>query len=127
MVQQLFISLHKEGLIEIVRYFKNEGVDLNINDNDGNTPVHLASRAGHAEIVKYLRQIDDNDRSDDHKAVPIQHVLNRNGESCLHLAAENGRSDVIACFLDDGIILNKQVTLSTNSFMNDLNFNNELK
>ena len=37
-------------------------------------------------------------------------VLNKNGESCLHLAAANGHSDVVSYLLEDAPILNKQVS-----------------
>ena len=30
------------------------GIDYNIPDNEGNTPLHFAAQAGHVEIVSFL-------------------------------------------------------------------------
>ena len=66
--------------LEMVRLLLSAGADPNIRDNNGNTPVHWASRAGNADIVSYLllrnSQID---------------AKNKQGETPLHWAMRAGR------------------------------------
>lgn len=45
------------GYLETVKLLINEGVDPNIQNKYGNTPLLLASRYGHLEIVKLLKSI----------------------------------------------------------------------
>ena len=58
--------------------------DLNIQNLAGDTPLHLASRAGHHGIVDLLLC---------NKADP--HIPNVRGYNCMHLAALSGNEKVI--------------------------------
>lgn len=66
------------------------GVDINIVDKGGNTPLHRAAWKGHLRIVKLLVE---------HKAA-ISKGTNM-GNSPLHRAAYNGRINVIRYLLDN--------------------------
>ena len=58
--------------------------DLNIQNLAGDTPLHLASRAGHHGIVDLLLGNDADPR-----------VSNVRGYNCMHLAALSGHAKVI--------------------------------
>ena len=48
-------------------------------DIDGNTPIYLAARRGHTEIVKFLSPLIENPNK-----------LGNNGETAIHAAARKG-------------------------------------
>ncbi|KAF8053746.1 ankyrin repeat protein [Lyophyllum atratum] len=60
-------------------------------DSDGHLPIHLAARAGHAEVVEVLLQpeIDVDSRSSSYGQTPLSY------------AAENGHVDVVRLLLRD--------------------------
>ena len=56
------------------------------------TPLHLASEAGHTEVVRFLLENGGNVNAQDQM----------NGETPLHLACEAGFSDIVQLLLDYG-------------------------
>ena len=44
----------RDGNLEIVKKYINNGVDINAKDKEGDTPLHKAVSRGKEEIVKYL-------------------------------------------------------------------------
>lgn len=53
----LLLACHK-GNLEIIKSLVKKGCDINIQDSNGDTPLHLACRAGaHFEVIKYLIDI----------------------------------------------------------------------
>ena len=44
------------GKVEIVRFLKNQGVDLDKTDTDGDTALDLAEQRFDSEIIKILRE-----------------------------------------------------------------------
>ncbi|XP_077297995.1 uncharacterized protein LOC143919520 [Arctopsyche grandis] len=84
----------KHGNINVVIFLVEQGADVNIEDKfNGNTPLNMAARYGHVEIVKYLlesNQISDIKSSIDtavfHGRVEIVEILmpNDNAEYLLH-------------------------------------------
>ena len=54
------IKACQDGDIEIVRYFILNGADVNQVNRSGDTPLHIASRKGHAKICKLLLEYNAN-------------------------------------------------------------------
>ena len=52
--EKAFIEAAKNGDIETVRYLINSEVDIDVQDNDGNTALIMASQNGYFDIVKLL-------------------------------------------------------------------------
>ena len=46
----------KAGNIEVVKYHLAAGVDVNVKDDDGATPLDWASKRNHTETVDFLRK-----------------------------------------------------------------------
>jgi ankyrin repeat protein len=43
--------------LEVVKYLKSVGADINAKTNVGNTSLHFASQYGQLEVVKYLKSV----------------------------------------------------------------------
>uniref|UniRef100_A0A8C7YQL1 Transient receptor potential cation channel, subfamily A, member 1b n=1 Tax=Oryzias sinensis TaxID=183150 RepID=A0A8C7YQL1_9TELE len=68
---------------------------LDKTDEDGNTALHIAARAGHVAAVRLMLV----------KGAEL--VLNKNHTSFLHEAVQNGRKDVVNAVVDSDSILQK--------------------
>ena len=88
-------DLIKNGKIDLVKKKIESGADVNIKDNDGNSPLILASSEGCIEIVKLL--IDHGVGVD---------VKNNNGDTSLYWAAEKGHSEIVKLLLEHGADVN---------------------
>ncbi|XP_016086991.1 cyclin-dependent kinase 4 inhibitor C-like [Sinocyclocheilus grahami] len=44
----------RDGYLDTLRMLAQNGADVNLPDNDGNLPLHLAAREGHLAVVQYL-------------------------------------------------------------------------
>jgi len=78
-------------LDEVERLVVDCGVDPNIQNNDGITPLHLAAGNGRLEVVKLLLE---------HGADP--NVQDHDGRTPLHFAVEGCYVDVVRVLLDHG-------------------------
>ena len=45
-----------EGYVDIVRFLKNQGVDLSLEDTEGDNALDLAVLRNHGEVIKILRE-----------------------------------------------------------------------
>ncbi|MFC1793923.1 ankyrin repeat domain-containing protein [Planctomycetota bacterium] len=96
-------SIHKAsraGDQEKVEAFLEQGIDINVRDNDGRTPLHCASIGGREELVRFLisKGADVNAKEDreDYPQVGTP----------LHLAALRGRKEVAKILIANGADVN---------------------
>ncbi|XP_013397079.1 ankyrin-1-like [Lingula anatina] len=82
------------GHVELVKEIAAmDGIDVNYQNKDGNTALHLASRDGHVDVVKCL--------INEHKMDP--NIQNKNGNTALHIAVLNNVGlGLVECLLDEG-------------------------
>ncbi|KAL7572762.1 hypothetical protein ACA910_009026 [Epithemia clementina (nom. ined.)] len=85
------------GALEMVRTLLGAGADANIRDQDGNTPLHWAARAGDHDVVSHL--LIRNSHLD---------AKNKRGETPLHWAMRAGPAvvNVITMLVDSGARVN---------------------
>lgn len=68
---------------------KSAGAEVSFRDENGLTPIHLAAKNGHVDLIKALK-----DAGADVSA------QTEDGWTPMHLAAENGHVDVIKALTD---------------------------
>jgi ankyrin repeat protein len=77
--------------MQIVQFLVKSGADVNLADNDNDTPLHKAARRANIEIVEYLIKHGAN-----------INALNYLSHTPLHTAAIFNNFDVVACLLKYG-------------------------
>ena len=85
------VSAAHNGNIALVQKLLDEGVDVNIQDNEGYTALILASTYRHIDIVKLLLNSGAN-----------TNFQNNVGETALLLASLRGRTDIARLLLTSG-------------------------
>lgn len=87
--------------------FNVQGLDINVRNQEGNTPLSNACHAGYAEVVRTLARATDADGNRMNLDVNAQ---NRSGYTPLYLAAYAGHAAVVAELLHlPGIDVNVRV------------------
>jgi ankyrin repeat protein len=79
---------YKSDDLELFNYFINRGVDVNLQDHNGNSPFMNAANRNNLEIVKFL-----------FKSGSYINSKNKTGESALTLAVADNDSNVVAFLL----------------------------
>ncbi|KAL5258380.1 hypothetical protein ACHWQZ_G009025 [Mnemiopsis leidyi] len=96
--QSLLHIASKEGKLDIVRYCVQEKkVDVNIQDSEGQTALHLAAGRGDLQVIKYLWE----------KGADVN-IQDSRGEAALHRAADRGHLQVIKYLWEKGADVNIQ-------------------
>ncbi|CAK9061651.1 unnamed protein product [Durusdinium trenchii] len=91
-VQVASTTLHDaawEGNINMVRIFLSKGHSPDLPDEEGSTPLHLASEEGHMQVVKCLLE----------GKATCADAADSDGNTPLLLAAKEGRDEVVEYFL----------------------------
>eukprot|EP00912_Choanoflagellata_sp_UC4_P001364 UC4_evm1s845 len=78
------------GRDETVRLLIDMGLDVDVGDGEGNTPLNIASLKGHNTIIRNLLKGGANISR-----------CNSLGESSLHLACKMGRADAVSILLNE--------------------------
>jgi|GEM_PF-5323299 len=79
------------GDTNVTKLLLEEGANIDIKDQNKNTPLHLAASNGHTDIVKLLMEKE-----------PDLSVVNKEGNTSLHLAASNGHTDIVKLLVGKG-------------------------
>lgn len=87
--------LHWAADAEMAELLIAAGADVNARANYYETPLEMATKAGHTDVIKVLLM---------HKAGYVQNV--NSGETILHLAAKEGYALAIASLVDGGVPVN---------------------
>ena len=120
------------GAVEVMGVLIERGLDVNRENTDGWTPLHMASGCGELEAVRELLRLGANasmtvvagkDATPLHLAALMGHkeivsvlldagcpidVVNINGHSALHYAAEGCAVEVIGVLIDRGLDVNRE-------------------
>jgi ankyrin repeat protein len=113
-----------KGRLEIVRVFLKHGADVNVNANDGRTPLIVAIKSGSLDIVRLLLDNKaDITAKDEHGWAALHHavfegegeiielllengadvgIVGASGRTPLHCAAVRGREDIVRLLLEKG-------------------------
>ncbi|XP_057325711.1 putative ankyrin repeat protein RF_0381 [Microplitis mediator] len=79
----------------------SQGIDVNVIDDDGMTPIHLATARGYLDIVQYLLS--------NRACIDVPCTSNwKNGYTPLHLAAESGNEEITSLLLWNGANANSK-------------------
>ena len=87
----LFWKSAEKGLLNIFKDLISKGADINAKNNNGNTPLHIASYNGYLPIVEYLV----NNRAD-------INTKNKNDRTPLHYASFEGHLSVVELLINKG-------------------------
>ncbi|KAJ8978043.1 hypothetical protein NQ317_013571 [Molorchus minor] len=85
-----------EGDLEKVKCMIELGKSVNLNDNNGNTPLHVAVIKNNLEILTYLLSQDD----------VVVNIRNFRGETPLYQAVRSGSFDATRKLIDAGACVN---------------------
>jgi len=84
-----YATIH--GHLNVIELLLNHNISLHVIDNNGDTPLHLAVKCGHSEIVEFLLE----------KSYVIDiHKPNNKNDTVLFIAFENEDIDIIELILN---------------------------
>lgn len=91
------------NLIDVVKDLVEKGASLELQDQDGNTALHVACQHGQTECATEMtRDVSSS------KLVPVLETQNWRGLACLHLAALNKQHQILKLLMKKGANLNIQ-------------------
>ena len=88
-VRDLFVACNNDKA-EQVRSLLAQNIEINVQDELGNTPLHIAARVGaQAAVLLLIEQA-------------VMDIKNAEGKTALYIAAEMGRDDIAKILLNTG-------------------------
>lgn len=90
----------KKGDLDILSLLIENGAEVDIQDNSGSTPLHLASGMGNERILSLLLR---------HQGVKQMDATNAEGLTPLRLAIRNGHVSIVKMLLDAGADVNGRI------------------
>jgi len=91
----IFVAAESGDILGVKALLKKSRVDLNKTNTDGRTPLHLAAKNGHKEIVSLFLD-----------AGAQANFGNWAGQTALHYAAKNGNTKIIELLISKGANVN---------------------
>ena len=82
----------ENGSYELVNFFADMGIDINLETENGMNCLHIAARKGHLDLCKTLVKKHKFD----------VHMTDNNGWTSLHFSVENGSSELLNFLTDMG-------------------------
>ena len=74
----LYYAPAEQGYLEIVKWLKEQGADINAKTADGYTPMHSAASEGNLEVVKWLKEQGANINAKSSKGeTPLKYATER--------------------------------------------------
>lgn len=99
--------------VDIARRLMVGGADLEMQDCNGDTPLHVASRVGNRDMVSVLLSpIELRETGQNEYRIPVRNIpqnleiRNSNGYTCLHEAALNGHLNIVKILISNGARIN---------------------
>ncbi|XP_022243393.1 transient receptor potential cation channel subfamily A member 1-like, partial [Limulus polyphemus] len=88
----------RKGKLQITKILLEFGAQINVKNNELQSPLHLAAKFGHYHIICYMLQMTEN--------YIVINDPDGNGMTPLHIASENGHTHVVQLLLSQGALIN---------------------
>jgi E3 ubiquitin-protein ligase HACE1 len=92
------------GAFECLSLFLKKGIHINVTDDSGVTPLHLAARNGHKKCVHRLIECGAD-----------IHIQDKDGLTAVHWLACSGRTELLSDLLDKGEFVDVVVRTATDN------------
>jgi ankyrin repeat protein len=92
----LLHAASKDGLMDVAQWLLKIGTDVNAQDDDHTTPLHLAAANGHLELVRTLLG----------HSVDVAAATTRGESTPLHFASKGGHVEIVQLLIQNGADVN---------------------
>ena len=86
------------GNMDMIKYFVDEGMDVNKSPSIYDTPIIAATKYNNTEIVKYLMKLDKN---------LINNILDKRN-NVLYFSCKNGNLELTKLFIENGLTIDNE-------------------
>ena len=103
-IEDDLIKAAREGNLQKVKECTEQGASINVEDQGGRTPLHIASAKGHLHVVQYLVE----EQNDNIKK------RTKDGWAPLHMAAAGGHIAIAQYYVAHGVDINTRTQAGRN-------------